>query len=427
MIRPAAACAATIVLAAACLPAQDATIRVDVQQVVVPVIVSDKSGRHVSGLKESDFQILEDGVPQKIVSFSGGPSSSGTYVVCVDTLHSSPAGAARVRDTLEKLFENAKPGAAQYAIIGIGRQLRVLQTVTANPIEIVAKLRSPGFLQNFGGYDGSAYEAQLGGLKRQMEEFCRHCACSARQAPTSCNGEIVGLKQSVDAEASQWIPLTHAMLDQFRSVVDELAKIGTSRTLILVSDGFELDPKREFYKVISQYLPGRPEFQSPEASDATLSGALKVASDKNIRIDAIDSRAGSPAPAPAEIGPMDAGAGIAAGNTTSILGTNRGSGNAGVRSTSLGTASIQPIDSTQETSESMARIASLTGGVYSHGGDLSKEFRGAMGDGREYYVLTYTPSNTARDGAFRHIGVETANKKLTIRAKSGYWAPAAAQ
>src|ERR1700677_1024589 len=49
---------------------QDATIRVDVQQVLVPVVVTDKKGHHVSGLHKSDFRIFEDGVQQEIAAFS---------------------------------------------------------------------------------------------------------------------------------------------------------------------------------------------------------------------------------------------------------------------------------------------------------------------------------------------------------------------
>ena len=39
----------------------------------------------------------------------------------------------------------------------------------------------------------------------------------------------------------------------------------------------------------------------------------------------------------------------------------------------------------------------------------------------------YVPKNAARDGKFRTIMVETSEKNLTIRAKSGYWAPGVAQ
>ena len=46
--------------------AGDVTIKVDVRQVLVPVVVTDKEGRHVTGLTQADFKIFEDGLEQKI-------------------------------------------------------------------------------------------------------------------------------------------------------------------------------------------------------------------------------------------------------------------------------------------------------------------------------------------------------------------------
>src|ERR1051326_7198702 len=46
------------------------SLRVDVPLVTVPVMVTTKSGQFVPGLKEQNFKIEEDGVPQKITSFN---------------------------------------------------------------------------------------------------------------------------------------------------------------------------------------------------------------------------------------------------------------------------------------------------------------------------------------------------------------------
>jgi VWFA-related protein len=76
----------------------------------------------------------------------------------------------------------------------------------------------------------------------------------------------------------------------------------------------------------------------------------------------------------------------------------------------------------------MEQLARSTGGLYLHGGsDLLKQFRSALAEGREYYMLAYVSSNGAEDGKFRRITVETKNKNLSIRAKSGYWAAGTAQ
>src|SRR5262249_7553839 len=101
-------------------PAQVPTIRSQVREVLVPVVVTNTRGQYITGLKASDFQVLEDGKSERIVSFrterdllpipidsatSGGTDTAGgpqradagpsdprrTYLVVVDTLHTSSA------------------------------------------------------------------------------------------------------------------------------------------------------------------------------------------------------------------------------------------------------------------------------------------------------------------------------------------------
>jgi hypothetical protein len=55
---------------------QDPVIRVTVDLVQVDAVVTDSQGRHVAGMKPEDFQILEDGKPQKITHFSYVPGTS---------------------------------------------------------------------------------------------------------------------------------------------------------------------------------------------------------------------------------------------------------------------------------------------------------------------------------------------------------------
>jgi len=49
---------------------QDDVVRVSTDLVVVNVTVLDKNGKFVPGLKRADFQIFEDGAPQRISTFS---------------------------------------------------------------------------------------------------------------------------------------------------------------------------------------------------------------------------------------------------------------------------------------------------------------------------------------------------------------------
>ena len=66
------------------LPAQRATIRADVDLVVVPTSVKDADGHLVYDLKQEDFSIFEDGRRQQITQFSIDPAPLSA-VVLIDT------------------------------------------------------------------------------------------------------------------------------------------------------------------------------------------------------------------------------------------------------------------------------------------------------------------------------------------------------
>lgn len=52
--------------------AQEATFTVKVDMVVLSFTVTDSKGRYINGLKPTDFRILEDGIPQRLSTFSEG-------------------------------------------------------------------------------------------------------------------------------------------------------------------------------------------------------------------------------------------------------------------------------------------------------------------------------------------------------------------
>ncbi|MGD0578154.1 MAG: VWA domain-containing protein [Bryobacteraceae bacterium] len=145
------------------------TIRVDVRQVVVPVIVLDRDGHHVSGLKQDDFRVLEDGAEQTITAFQvetsgeavagsepkagaaavaepqktagANPAQPGirhTYLICIDTIHARFGNLHYVQEALRKFFGSQRAGDSQYALIAIGQSMNVLQNLTQDPAKALA-------------------------------------------------------------------------------------------------------------------------------------------------------------------------------------------------------------------------------------------------------------------------------------------------
>ncbi len=413
-------------------------IRVDVRRVLVPVIVTDAKGHPVNGLKASDFHLFEDQVEQPIASFTAAASAAPeavaaagerpvvsnstttapdhTFVICIDALHSAFADSARTRDALTHLFEKEKAAGSKYVLLSIGRQLRVLQSATTDPAAILARLRNPGVASAFGGGDAAAFRAELDGLKTRMYDFCRQCNCSDAR---DCDSQAQDLKVSLDGQAAHWALLREQFLAQLKSVVEELAKLPTNRTLILVSDGFSLQPARDYYAVAASFLPKDSRFRAPGPQDleASLRAVMKVASASNVRIDSLDSR-GVAQTSFASGGSMDASSPSDRTLPSVIRHTpppNRGG-------TLLSDMDRQSDSVELQNGSAMAQLSEATGGIYYHdGNDLLKQFRSVLADGREYYLLTYVPRNLAPDGKFRRIAVEVIGDKLHVRAKSGYW------
>ena len=63
---------AVVLALAGALAAQQPVYRIKVDMVVLSFTVTDGRGRYINGLKPGDFRILEDGIPQKLTTFSEG-------------------------------------------------------------------------------------------------------------------------------------------------------------------------------------------------------------------------------------------------------------------------------------------------------------------------------------------------------------------
>src|SRR5215813_4985700 len=70
-------------------PAQDdqsknRVLRVNVSLVLLNVAVTDDKGNYVTGLRPSDFQVFEDGIPQKIANFGEGNGPQQPVTLAAD-------------------------------------------------------------------------------------------------------------------------------------------------------------------------------------------------------------------------------------------------------------------------------------------------------------------------------------------------------
>jgi len=417
----------------------DAVIRTDVRQVVVPVVVLDRQGHHVPRLKASDFQILEDGRYQRIVAFETDtatnplqrvissnpvpvPDSHGsaaatastqgkssilntprrTYLILVDTLHSSFASFNRIRDALGRFFDGERAGDSQFALIALGRQTRIVQDSTSDPAAIMTAVRSKAFFKLIQDSEAVNIYAAVEQFKPLVDAYCGVCRCGSPDAPTTCGDRLYKpqVQGFLNISADRALSLNREFLRELEGIVRATADMPTSRTILFISDGFNRFAGRELYAILQGHGVREGIFTwNWRDTQPELDAVLKIATKYDVKFYTLDSRGlYSEASLP--------GSGFSAATNGSARGVD-----SMIRSTA------------RENTDALAELAHQTGGIfYEHDNDLLKGIQQAFADGREFYSLAYVSDNRALDGKYRQIEVKVRGGKWKVNAKAGYWA-----
>lgn len=408
-------------------PAEN-TIRVEVRQVLVPVIVTDKQGHHATGLTQGDFHVFEDGVEQKIAGFSvenaGAPSASPgvppatassiqdppdeappdaskpvpirrTYVICIDALHTAFASLVYIRQSIEKLFESEKAGDAQYAVVAIGIPTQFLLNTTSDPGAVLKAIDSRNFLKTYQGSRKNSLEADMRDFEGALERARNACD----SGDPSCNALVRALTPQVRAIADHDRQYTETFLHDFRALIEQLRHGTGRRTIILFSDGFELASGKLAADLLGAYFSSAPGL-SLEGRERMpdLEPILQLAANSNIPVYTIDAR------------------GL---YTSPFFDVQQKIGNARIMAPVMSAMD----NNAREAGETLSEIAAATGGTaFQNNNNLFAGLARAFADGRQYYMLAYNPSNPNSDGKFRAISVKLKDKNLQVNAKRGYWA-----
>lgn len=88
---------------------EDDVVRIETQLISVPAVVTDKTGRPLTGLSAADFQIFEDGRPQKIANFST-TEAPFEVALLLDTSGSTREDVGLIRRAALAFIEALRPG-----------------------------------------------------------------------------------------------------------------------------------------------------------------------------------------------------------------------------------------------------------------------------------------------------------------------------
>lgn len=117
-------------LAPVALGAQDTTFRMDVKLVSLFVNVTDKTGSIVGGLAQDDFQIFEDGRPQKISIFERQSELPLNLTLAIDTSGSTFKDRALEQDASRRFVHALLRQQDQMSLIEFATDVRLLVPFT---------------------------------------------------------------------------------------------------------------------------------------------------------------------------------------------------------------------------------------------------------------------------------------------------------
>jgi VWFA-related protein len=370
---------------------QPPTFKVEVNYVEVDAVVTDQQGNFVRGLAKDDFQVLEDGKPQSIATFSivdipierqerplfakapiepdvksnAKPFDGRIYVMMLDDLHTLPQRSQRVKAAARKFIEQNLGANDLMAVVHISGRTEAGQEFTSSKrllLAAVDKFMGRKIQSATAGRIDQYYNTQ--GIRQQGEKI----------------DDPLDAERGFDARNT---------LSALKNVSDWFAGIhGRKKSILFVSEGIDYDINNVF--------------DNPQASTLLedTREAIRAATKANVSIYGIDPR------------------GL----------TDLGDETIEVQSfpddTSLGLDSRAFQNELRLSQDSLRVLADETGGFASvNRNDFTTAFQRVVKDNSSYYVLAYYPPSDKRDGKFHNITVRVTRPGLAVRARKGYAAP----
>ena len=123
--------------------ADGSSIRVTINEVIVPVTVTDEKGRFVSNLDKQDFHIFEENKPQTIRYFTRERSQPVVIGFLLDLSTASQIHWKNYQDAAVELIQTLLPGDPKYAgyLIDYAQDAEVAVNTTSDPEPLVEKIR----------------------------------------------------------------------------------------------------------------------------------------------------------------------------------------------------------------------------------------------------------------------------------------------
>jgi len=465
MSRTLACCIALIGLAAPLLAqtvtpdanTPSSTLRIDSRAVLVDVVVTDKSGKPVTGLSRDAFAVTEQGKSQTIGFFeehAGAPPApkempklpldvfsnfspyaqpAAVNVLLLDSLNTRMESQAFVHQQAMKFLKDLKPG-SRMAIFTMGKGLHFVQGFTDDPALLFAAL---GNKKN--------NEVQSSDLLKGQEE-------------TNAQANLIGMMSAKVGGGSGATTASPGMIQALEELIEENdAARETDRALLTLSNlqrlatflnGFpgrknviwfsespsiarrvDQQMEKEWQKTQNMLAAARVALYPVDARGVETVGFYQADS-------MLPGTFSSPAqiignPATVASAPGSGGAitpttsatnGGAAGGAGSTAGLSPGSD--GLSTSGAQSQLIMDEAGERDAEQSMMKeIADDTGGrAFVNTNGLSQVIAKIAADSADFYTLSYSPADAKMDGTFRKIDVKVSGGNFNLSYRRGYFA-----
>ena len=401
------------------------TLKQEVRNVVIDVVVTDKRGQAVKSLQKSSFQVFENGAPQDVLFFeehgpddlaakpapqpalppdtfsnvTSVPNNGPLMVLLLDAINTRPDQQSYVHAQMNEYLKNIPPG-TRMAIFTLGDRLQLIQGFTSDPAILKAALSgrsypasttlAPGNLFSTGNSDVMSVRSSLqrfgNGPTTLGNDLRVRYTMDALNAVASYLAAIPGRKSLIwFAGSVPWM-----INPDFSLVTDATGRVDYSDELKQLADVMTMG-RIAVYPVDAHGL-STPPMYAP--SDARTAGS------------------GSPG-----IDPSSAGSGFhsAGGGFTNDNAVSSGS--------AFGAREMSSQMNIAGNHMSMANLASATGGraLYNTNG-LADAVAKVQTIGTTYYTLAYSPKDKKYDGNLRKVEVKVSEPGLKLEYRRGYYA-----
>lgn len=358
---------------------QQQTIKIPTTLVTVPVIVTDRFGRFITGLDRGDFNVREDGAAQKLEDFSSTEAPFNVALL-IDTSRSTQNKLSHIRKAALAFIKQLQPN-DRVMIVTFDEQVRFVSGFTDNRAELERAVKA---LKS--SYLTSLYDA----IYRTITE---------KMLPIQGRKAIVVLTDGVDTASKK---------ASFSSSLDLVAATG------IISYAVQYETRNDGGPVMKPiFLPERPSnsFVSKFAAGASTwqeQGKPQQPTKPESKQPIINI--------PRSMG--------------SIFGESAPAGTMpppspnSEPSTRVNSQLQQPVrDRYLVAADFLRSLAAQSGARYIRAENIentSFAFQLIAEELRHQYTLTYLSANEQKDGNYRAISVKVKNPDLVVRARLGY-------